>query len=166
MSAAGESEHQRFMADALDEARRAGAAGEVPIGAVVVIDGAVVGRGGNGPIGRHDPTAHAEIVALRDAAQRVGNYRLPGSTVYVTVEPCMMCVGALVHARVARLVFGTREPKAGAVVSTQHAHEHPALNHRLEVVEGVDEDACRDVVQEFFRTRREAARRATEHGAE
>ena len=162
MSAAGVSEHHRFMADALDEARRAGAAGEVPIGAVVVIDGRIVGRGGNGPIGRHDPTAHAEIVALRDAAHRVGNYRLPGSTVYVTVEPCMMCVGALVHARVARLVFGTREPKAGAVVSTQRAHEHPALNHRLDVVEGVEEGACRDVVQEFFRQRREAARRATE----
>ena len=150
------------MAEALAEAARAGEAGEVPIGAIVVIDGAIVGRGGNGPIGRHDPTAHAEIVALRDAAQRVGNYRLPGSTVYVTVEPCMMCVGALVHARVARLVFGTREPKAGAVVSTQRAHEHPALNHRIEVVEGVEEDACRTLLQEFFRQRREAARRATE----
>ncbi|MBL8142989.1 MAG: tRNA adenosine(34) deaminase TadA [Acidobacteria bacterium] len=161
-----ESEHRRFMAEALDEARRAGEAGEVPIGAVVVIDDAIVGRGGNGPIGRHDPTAHAEVVALRDAAQRVGNYRLPGSTVYVTVEPCMMCVGALVHARVARLVFGAREPKAGAVVSTQRALEHPALNHRVEVVEGIDEDTCRDVVQEFFRQRREAARRATAHDAE
>jgi len=162
MSADDLSEHQRFMAEALAEAARAGEAGEVPIGAIVVIDGAIVGRGGNGPIGRHDPTAHAEIVALRDAAQRVGNYRLPGSTVYVTVEPCMMCVGALVHARVARLVFGTREPKAGAVVSTQRAHEHPALNHRIEVVEGVEEDACRTLLQEFFRQRREAARRATE----
>jgi tRNA(adenine34) deaminase len=161
-----ESEHRRFMAEALDEARRAGEAGEVPIGALVVLDGVIVGRGGNGPIGRHDPTAHAEVVALRDAAQRVGNYRLPGSTVYVTVEPCMMCVGALVHARVARLVFGAREPKAGAVVSTQRALEHPALNHRVEVVEGIDEDTCREVVQAFFRTRREAARRATEHGAE
>ena len=161
-----ESEHRRFMAEALDEARRAGEAGEVPIGALIVLDGVIVGRGGNGPIGRHDPTAHAEVVALRDAAQRVGNYRLPGSTVYVTVEPCMMCVGALVHARVARLVFGAREPKAGAVVSTQRALEHPALNHRVEVVEGIDEDTCREVVQAFFRTRREAARRATEHGAE
>ena len=161
-----ESEHRRFMAEALDEARRAGEAGEVPIGALVVLDGVIVGRGGNGPIGRHDPTAHAEVVALRDAAQRVGNYRLPGSTVYVTVEPCMMCVGALVHARVARLVFGARERKAGAVVSTQRALEHPALNHRVEVVEGIDEDTCREVVQAFFRTRREAARRATEHGAE
>ena len=161
-----ESEHRRFMAEALDEARRAGEAGEVPIGALIVLDGVIVGRGGNGPIGRHDPTAHAEVVALRDAAQRVGNYRLPGSTVYVTVEPCMMCVGALVHARVARLVFGAREPKAGAVVSTQRALEHPALNHRVEVVEGIDDDTCRDVVQAFFRTRREASRRATAQDAE
>jgi tRNA(adenine34) deaminase len=166
MSATGGSEHQRFMAEALVEARRAGDAGEVPIGAVVVLDGRIVGRGGNGPIGRHDPTAHAELVALRDAAQRVGNYRLPGSTVYVTVEPCMMCVGALVHARVARLIFGAREPKAGAVVSTQRALEHPALNHRVEVEDGIEGDACRAVVQEFFRTRREAARRATEPDAE
>jgi tRNA(adenine34) deaminase len=166
MSVHDVSEHQRFMAAALDEARRAGAAGEVPIGAVVVLDGTIVGRGGNGPVGRHDPTAHAEIVALRDAALGLGNYRLPGSTVYVTVEPCVMCVGALVHARVARVVFGTREPKAGAVVSTQCALEHPALNHRVEVVEGIDEDACRELVQEFFRNRRDAVRRATERGAE
>src|SRR5687768_14042765 len=103
-----------FMREALRLAADAAARGEVPVGAVVVVDGVVVGRGFNQPIGTHDPTAHAEIVALRDAATRAANYRLTGSTVYVTIEPCQMCVGAMVHARVARLVFGSREPKAGA----------------------------------------------------
>lgn len=150
--------HDEFMRAALDEARRAHRAGEVPVGAIVVSDGRIVGRGFNQPIAAADPTAHAEIVALRDAARAVGNYRLVGATMYVTIEPCLMCAGALVHARVATLVFGAREPKAGAVVSTLRALEHEALNHRVEVVEGVLEEECRAVVQAFFRERREAGR--------
>jgi len=125
------------MRDALGLAGEAAQAGEVPVGAVVVVDGAVVGRGFNRPITSTDPTAHAEIVALRDAAQRLGNYRLTGATLYVTVEPCLMCVGALVHARIGTLVYGAPEPKAGAVESTQRAHEHAALNHRMTIVSGV-----------------------------
>jgi tRNA(adenine34) deaminase len=139
---------------ALAEAARAAALGEVPVGAVVALNGQVVGAGHNQPISAHDPTAHAEIVALRAAAASVGNYRLPGATLYVTVEPCMMCVGAMVHARIGTLVFGTAEPKAGAVESTQRAHEHPALNHRLVVVSGVLAAGCRDVMQAFFEQRR------------
>jgi len=144
------------MREALALARTAAEAGEVPVGAVVVMDGAVVGRGHNEPVGASDPTAHAEIVALRDAARHVGNYRLPGATMYVTVEPCLMCVGAMIHARIDTLVFGAPEPKAGAVESTQRAHEHPALNHRLTVVSGVLAGAARDLLQEFFRQRRGA----------
>lgn len=128
--------------------------GEVPVGAVVVLDGSVVGRGFNQPIGSHDPTAHAEIVALRDAGQRLANYRLSGATVYVTIEPCQMCVGAMVHARVARVVYGTPEPKAGAIESAMRAHEHPALNHRLTATGGVLEAECRAIMQEFFKGRR------------
>jgi tRNA(adenine34) deaminase len=146
--------HAPFMRMALEEAREARRAGEVPVGAIVVVDGEVVGRGFNQPIGAHDPTAHAEIVAIRDAARRVGNYRLTDATLYVTVEPCLMCVGAMVHARIGMLVYGAPEPKAGAVASTQRAHEHPALNHRLSVVGGVLEDECRAAMQEFFRERR------------
>lgn len=146
--------HEPFMRAALAEARKATEAGEVPVGAVVVLDGEIVGRGFNQPISSTDPTAHAEIVALRDAAGAIGNYRLVGTTLYVTIEPCLMCVGAMVHARVETVVFGALEPKAGAVTSTARAHEHPALNHRLAVVGGVLEDDCREVVQEFFRTRR------------
>jgi tRNA(adenine34) deaminase len=149
--------HDAFMRMALEQAREARRAGEVPIGAVVVLDAQVVGRGFNQPIGTHDPTAHAEIVAMRDASRRVGNYRLTGATLYVTVEPCLMCVGAMVHARVGTLVYGAPEPKAGAVESTQRAHEHPALNHRLTVVGGVLEDECRAVMQQFFRERRASA---------
>jgi len=143
-----------FMRAALEQARLAADAGEVPVGAVVVIDDAIVGAGHNQPISSHDPTAHAEIVAMRDAARRIGNYRLTGAALYVTVEPCLMCVGAMVHARIAELVFGTPEPKAGAIESTQHAHEHPALNHRIRVVSGVLAAECRQVMQEFFATRR------------
>ncbi len=143
-----------FMRLALEQARAAHLADEVPVGAVVVIDGDVVGSGHNQPIGLQDPTAHAEIVAMRAAARRLENYRLTGATLYVTVEPCLMCVGAMVHARVGTLVFGAPEPKAGAVVSTQRAHEHPALNHRLVVIGGVLEEECRAVLQEFFRVRR------------
>lgn len=149
--------HARFMREALAEAGEAARTGEVPVGAVVVRDGEVIGRGRNCPIGTHDPTAHAEVVALRDAAARVGSYRLPGTTVYVTVEPCLMCVGALVHARIDVLVYGAPEPKAGAVESTQHAHEHPALNHRITVVSGVLAAECRDVMRRFFAGRRSSA---------
>jgi tRNA(adenine34) deaminase len=142
------------MRDALEQARRARDAGEVPIGAVVVLDDTVVGRGWNQPITAVDPTAHAEIVALRSAAATVGNYRLTGARLYVTVEPCLMCVGALVHARVAELIYGAAEPKAGALVSVARAHETPGLNHRFAVTGGVLEDDCRALVQEFFRMRR------------
>ena len=143
------------MREALGLARAAAAAGEVPVGAVIVLDDEIVGRGRNQPVAAHDPTAHAEVVALRDAARQIGNYRLPGATMYVTVEPCLMCVGALVHARIDTLVFGAPEPKAGAVESTQRAHEHPALNHRLRVVSGVLAAEARAIMQEFFRDRRE-----------
>ena len=148
------SDHDVFMRAALEEAGKGFEAGEVPIGAVVTLGGRIIGRGFNQPIGKVDPTAHAEITALRDAAAASGNYRLIGSTLYVTVEPCMMCVGAMVHARVGTLVFGAAEPKAGAVVSTMRAHEHAALNHRLNVVDGVLEADCRAIIQEFFKLRR------------
>ncbi len=144
------------MRAALELARLARSRGEVPVGAVVVYQGAVIGEGFNQPIGSSDPTAHAEIVALRDAAKRLGNYRLPGATVYVTIEPCQMCVGAMIHARIARVLYGTREPKAGAIESAMSAHEHPSLNHRMEAVGGVLEAECREVIQEFFRSRRQA----------
>ena len=146
--------HDPFMRLALDEARRAEAAGEVPIGAVVVLDGQVIGRGFNRPISDVDPTAHAEMVALREAARAVNNYRIVGADVYVTLEPCLMCVGAMVLARVRTVVFGAREPKTGALVSTTQPLEIPTLNHRFDVVEGVLETECRGVVQAFFRTRR------------
>jgi tRNA(adenine34) deaminase len=142
------------MRAALEAARDGGRAGEVPIGAVVVVDSAIVGTGYNQPVGSVDPTAHAEVVALRAAARRAGNYRLIGATLYVTVEPCLMCVGALVHARVRELVYGTSEPKSGAVVSAVRALELPGLNHRPAVTGGALEAACRDLIQQFFRAKR------------
>ncbi len=141
---------------ALEEAAKARAIGEVPVGAVVLLDGAVVGSGFNQPIASRDPTAHAEVVALRAAARAVDNYRLTGSILYVTVEPCLMCVGAMIHARVAQVVFGALEPKAGALVSAARAHETPGLNHRLDVVCGVLEDECRRMIQGFFEERRQS----------
>lgn len=144
----------QFMQTALDLARQAGADGEVPVGAVVVLDGEIIGRGANAPIARHDPTAHAEIQALRDAASRVGNYRLPGSTLYVTLEPCAMCAGAMVHARVARLVYGCSDPKTGAAGSVFDLVRTDELNHRIEVVSGVFENESRELLQAFFRARR------------
>jgi tRNA(adenine34) deaminase len=147
-------DHEPFMRAALEQARLAADAGEVPVGAVVVLDGAVVAAGFNQPIGSHDPTAHAEVVAIRAAAAKVGNYRLTGSTLYVTGEPCLMCVGALVHARVGTLVFGALEPKSGAIESAVRAHESPGLNHAFEIVSGVLADDCREIIQEFFRGRR------------
>ena len=142
------------MQAALGLAREAASAGEVPVGAVVVVNGDVVGRGFNRPISTHDPTAHAEVVAMRDAAARSGNYRLTGATLYVTVEPCLMCVGAMVHARVGTLVYGAPEPKAGAIASTQRAHEHSALNHRMTIVSGVGAAESKALMQEFFAQRR------------
>jgi tRNA(adenine34) deaminase len=142
------------MMAALEEARRALAADEVPIGAIVVVDGEIVSRAFNQPIGTHDPTAHAEIIALRAAAAHAGNYRLIGATMYVTVEPCLMCVGALVHARVATVVYGTVEPKTGSLVSAVQGLDTPGLNHRFEVVGGVLEHECRELIQQFFRSRR------------
>jgi len=142
------------MREALAMAARAAEAGEVPVGAVVVMDGEIIGRGFNQPISAHDPTAHAEIVALRSAATHARNYRLSGATMYVTIEPCLMCTGALVHARIETVVYGAPEPKAGAMESTQRAHEHPALNHRMVVVSGVLAADCRDMMQAFFEQRR------------
>ena len=142
------------MREALRLGNRASSEGEVPVGAVVVREGVIVGRGYNRPIGSVDPTAHAEIVALRQAAWYVGNYRLTGCDLYVTVEPCAMCAGALVHARIRRLVFGTREPRAGAIVSTAQVLALPGLNHRVEVVEGVLAEDAQELMQQFFRARR------------
>jgi tRNA(adenine34) deaminase len=127
----------------------------VPVGAVVVVDGKIIGRGFNRPISGVDPTAHAEVVALREAAASIGNYRLTGATMYVTVEPCVMCVGAMIHARIGTLVFGATEPKAGAIESTARVHELPALNHRLVVVSGVLARECGDLMRTFFQERRE-----------
>jgi tRNA(adenine34) deaminase len=146
--------HELFMRAALEQARLALAAGEVPIGAVVVVNGEIVGRGYNQPISSVDPTAHAEIIALRDAARAVGNYRLTDALVYVTLEPCLMCVGALVHARAGHVVYGAAEPKTGALVSTVRAVETPGLNHRFTFEDGVFADECRELVQAFFRSRR------------
>jgi tRNA(adenine34) deaminase len=142
------------MRAALEQARAASAAGEVPIGAVVALDGRIIGEGFNQPISRSDPTAHAEVVALRAAARAVGNYRLTDATLCVTVEPCAMCVGALVHARIGTLMFGTLEPKTGAVESTMKLLGDPSWNHRVQVVSGVLADECRNLLQDFFRGRR------------
>jgi tRNA(adenine34) deaminase len=141
------------MREALALARRARDSGEVPVGAVVVLDGVVVGSGFNQPIGAVDPTAHAEVLALRAAASAVGNYRLTGASLYATVEPCLMCVGAIVHARVATLVYGASDPKGGAVRSLLDPGSLP-LNHHFDVVEGVLADESRGLLQEFFRSRR------------
>jgi tRNA(adenine34) deaminase len=143
-----------FMGLALDLAREAGAAGEVPVGALVVLDDEVVGRGFNQPIGRHDPTAHAEIMALRDAAIRLGNYRLPGCTLYVTLEPCAMCAGAIMHARIERVVFGARDPKTGAAGSIVDLFAETRLNHHTAVVGGVLAEECGTLLSSFFAARR------------
>lgn len=142
------------MLAALAEAAKARDAGEVPIGAVVVDDGHVVGAGFNQPISSHDPTAHAEVVALRAAAAAIGNYRLSNATMYVTLEPCLMCVGAMVHARIGLVVYGAAEPKSGALQSMTSAHELPGLNHRLSILGGVMEQESRDLLQAFFKDRR------------
>jgi tRNA(adenine34) deaminase len=149
--------HELFMRAALDQARLALAAGEVPIGALVVVGERIVAAGFNQPISAVDPTAHAEVVALRGAARALGNYRLTGARLYVTVEPCLMCVGALVHARVAEVIYGAAEPKTGALTSTARAHETSGLNHRFTVTAGVLDDECRELIQQFFREKRAKA---------
>ena len=147
-------EDARFLDLALEEARRAADAGEVPIGAVVVLAGRVIGRAHNAPIALKDPTAHAEILALRAAARELGNYRLEGATLYTTVEPCVMCCGAVVHARVARLVYGATDPKAGGVQSLYRILDDDRLNHRVAVTGGVRAEECGARLTEFFRSRR------------
>jgi tRNA(adenine34) deaminase len=146
--------HEAWMRQALALAARAGESGEVPVGALVVVDGQVVGEGWNQPIATSDPTAHAEIVAMRAAARHVKNYRLSGATLVVTVEPCLMCVGAMVHARIGTVVYGAPEPRAGALGSAIAAHETPGLNHKLTAVGGVLADDCRALIQRFFKERR------------
>jgi tRNA(adenine34) deaminase len=143
-----------FMREALRLADEALRLGEVPVGAVVVKDNQIIGRGFNQPISVCDPTAHAEIVALRDAAINLHNYRLIDCDLYVTIEPCAMCAGAIVHSRVRKVYFGATEPKAGAVVSTQQFFGSPQLNHRVEQEAGILESECRDVVQNFFKNKR------------
>jgi tRNA(adenine34) deaminase len=143
-----------FMARALELARLAEAAGEVPVGAVIVRDGVIVAEGWNRPIGTNDPTAHAEMVALRAAGQALGTYRLTGTTLYVTLEPCAMCASAMVHARIGRLVFAATDPRAGAAGSVFNIVQHPALNHRMECTGGVLAGECGDLLRQFFQARR------------
>lgn len=145
---------RRWMQLALAQAQLAAEHGEVPVGALVVLNDELIGSGYNQPIGAHDPTAHAEIVALRNAAQCVGNYRLPGATLYVTIEPCSMCVGAMMHARVSRLIYGAVEPRAGAVESALALASAPHFNHRMESVGGVLAEECGELMKQFFRVRR------------
>ena len=145
---------QHWMQQALMLAERAAAAGEVPVGAVLVGGEDCIAEGWNQPIGRHDPTAHAEVVALRAAGVSQANYRLTGTTLYVTLEPCLMCVGAIVHARVQRLVFGACDPKSGAVTTCVHGFDLPRLNHRVESTGGVMAEECGDLLKAFFRNRR------------
>ena len=154
-----------YMRLALEQAQQAWDLGEVPVGAVVVKDGEVIAVGCNQPIGKHDPTAHAEIVALRAAAEKLGNYRLPGCELYVTLEPCVMCSGAMMHARLAKVVFGASDPKTGACGSVLNLFEQEQLNHHTEVVGGVMADECGAMLKQFFAARRAAAaaaRRATQ----
>ena len=145
---------EQFMRRAIELAREAEAAGEVPVGAVIVRDGRIVGEGSNRPIGTRDPTAHAEMVALRAAASASESYRLTGTTLYVTLEPCAMCAGSMVHARVQRLVYGATDPRAGAAGSVFDIVRHPALNHRIDCVAGVLADECSIMLREFFAARR------------
>jgi len=148
------SQDQSWMRRALELAALAAQQGEVPVGALIVRDGAVIAEGANRPIAAHDPTAHAEIVALRAAGETLGNYRLPGTTLYVTLEPCAMCAAAIIHARVSRLVFGAGDPKAGAVHSVYDLIANPRLNHAVEWTGGVLEAECAELLRSFFRSRR------------
>ncbi|MDZ7598552.1 MAG: tRNA adenosine(34) deaminase TadA [Desulfobacterales bacterium] len=150
-------DHVEMMQLALAEARKAAAMDEVPVGAVLVsASGLILARGHNQPVTRNDPTAHAEILVLRQAAEKVGNYRLPGTTLYVTLEPCIMCMGGLLHARVTRVVFGASDPKGGAVESLYRIAADDRLNHRIETVGGVCLEECRAILQDFFRSRRKS----------
>ena len=151
---ADNSSDELWMEEALRSAQRALEAGEVPVGAVVICQGRVVGRGWNRNIGESDPTAHAEIIALREAGASVGNHRLGDCELFVTIEPCAMCAGAMVHARIRRLVYGADDPKAGAVTSVVQVLNHPRLNHRIEVQKGVLAGRSAEMLQEFFRSRR------------
>lgn len=147
-----------FMQIALDLAQQAAAAGEVPVGAIVVKDGEIIGRGSNAPITTHDPTAHAEIRAMRDAAQRLGNYRLVDCTLYVTLEPCAMCAGAMQHARIAKLVYGASDPKTGACGSVVDLMAEPKLNHHTKITGGVLAQECGALLSAFFSARRKKAK--------
>src|SRR6266478_3982338 len=147
-------EHVQFMAEAIAEARRADAEGEVPVGAVAVAEGQIVGVGHNRPIGLNDPTAHAEILAIRAAASHLKTYRLETVSIYVTLEPCVMCVGAIVNARIARVIYGARDEKAGTLGSIYDVGRDGRLNHRFEVIAGVMEPECAEIMREFFRARR------------
>ncbi len=147
-------QHEFFMAKALDLAKRAAALGEVPIGAVVVLNGEIIGEGYNQTETKHDPTAHAEIMALQAASQAIKQARLLQATLYVTIEPCAMCAGASVWARVKQVVFGAREPKGGALISSLHYYETPSINHRPLIIEGVLKDACAQLMTSFFKTKR------------
>ncbi len=144
-----------WMEEALREARRAETMGEVPVGAVIVCDGKIVARAGNRNLTDNDPTAHAEVLALRGAGAAIGNHRLLDCEMFVTIEPCAMCAGAIIHARLRRLVFGAEDPKAGAAGSVMEILNHPRLNHRLEITRGVLASRCMDVLQDFFRRKRE-----------
>ena len=146
--------HEEFLREAIALAREAEVAGEVPVGAVVVLDGKIIGRGRNSPVSSNDPTAHAEILAMREAAAAIGNYRLEGATLYATLEPCVMCAGALVQARVGRLVFGTRDLRFGGVRSKFRLADAEVLNHRVEIIEGVLGAECAELLERFFATRR------------
>ena len=148
--------HERWMREALILAEQAADADEVPVGAIVVQNGEIIGRGFNQPIRSCDATAHAEIVAIRSASQFRNNYRLPGTTLYVTIEPCTMCLGAMIHARVDRLVFGATEPRAGAVVSRGSLIEAGHFNHQLSFIDGVLAEECASLMQSFFRNKRKA----------
>ncbi|NTV93856.1 MAG: tRNA adenosine(34) deaminase TadA [Thiobacillus sp.] len=150
-----DTDDRRFMTEALGLAREAWNMGEVPVGAVVVKDGAVVGRGFNHPIAAHDPSGHAEVMALRDAARNLGNYRLPGCTLYVTIEPCVMCAGTIFHARIARVVYGAPEPKTGAAGSVVDLFAEARLNHHAEIVGGVMAEECGGLVSAFFAAKRQ-----------
>jgi tRNA(adenine34) deaminase len=150
---------EQFMRSALEQAALAETAGEVPIGAVIVCDGKIISRGFNRNLLDHDPSAHAEMVALREAARAMQNHRLSGCEMFVTMEPCAMCAGALVHSRIARLVYGASDPKAGAVSSVLHVLNHPKLNHQMNVTSGVLAAECSEVVQAFFRKKRSSASR-------
>ena len=150
---------QHWMEQALLEAKQAEALDEVPVGAIIVLNGEVIGRGFNQPISQHDPTAHAEIMALRQASQHMNNYRLPGAEMYVTIEPCTMCCGAIIHARLKRIIFGAHEPKAGAVESAFHLFEQDWINHHLSYTAGVLEEPCRELIHNFFSRKRAAQKR-------